>query len=155
MMCVTTRLTERQSYVHICIQDHMYTNCNLLGKISQMYIAHHFALQSVCLIMVTVINSTGWVTGTCCLMSMQDYLCMQTLSLLTLNKCGNVVLLFHCRAIDLNSQSEHKNPNMSNKKKEEAGCLRLKAVCLGGKWGQILTTERGERQEKVKYMRVN
>lgn len=59
-------------------------------------------------------------------MSMQDYLCMQTLSLLALIKCGNVVLLFNCRDIDLNPQSEHKNPNMSNRKKEEAGCLGIK-----------------------------
>lgn len=46
---------------------------------------------------------------------------MQTLSLLTLIKSGNVVLIFHCRDIDLNPQFEHKNPNMSNRKKEEAG----------------------------------
>lgn len=91
--------------------------------------------QSVCLIMVTVINSTGWMTETCCFMSMQDYLCMQTLSLLTLIKFRNVVLLFHSRDIDLNPRSEHKNPNMSNRKKEEAGCLRIKAVWLGREVG--------------------
>lgn len=123
-MCVTTRLTVRPF-----LNLYMYTNCNLLGKTSQMFIVNHFVLQSVCLIMETVINSTGWVTETCCFMSMKDYLFMQTLSLLTLIKCRNV-LLFHSRDIDLNPQSVHKNPNMSNRKKEETGCLRSKAVWL-------------------------
>lgn len=104
------------------------------GNFTDVYCPSFCAALSVCLIMVTVINSTGWMTETCCFMSMKDYLCMQTLSLLTLIKCRNV-LLFHSRDIDLNPRSEHKNPNISNRKNEEAGCLRSKAVWLRRKVG--------------------